>query len=256
MTKLRLAWKVVRKDLTWFGPARTGYDLFIRGLNRCVHCKLILAITLEEAQAIPLDADSAFGWRFFNEAELHELAQNPDNDIREQFLHVALSRGDRCFGALDHGVLASYGWYATMPTEVEGAVLQFPPEYVYAYKAFTHPNHRGKRLHAIGMNQALRHYLRRGYRGFVSCVETNNFASRRSFARLGFQCRGWAAILKLREHRFIHTSAGCRRAGLVFAHPDSLPGGKQPRSTTKPRSLDEVVDEAPFSAPQGVTPAA
>ena len=75
--------------------------------------------------------------------------------------------------------------------------LHFSPEYVYMYKGFTHPNYRGQRLHAIGMNLALQEYLDRGYRGLVSYIESNNFSSLKSAYRVGYRDFGRVAVWKI-----------------------------------------------------------
>src|SRR5437667_315175 len=85
-----------------------------------------------------------------------------------------------------HG--AAYGWYASAATPVApGLVLHFAPGYVYMYKGFTHDLHRGKRLHAIGMTRALQHYRSSGFKGVVSYVESSNFDSLKSCARMGYR---------------------------------------------------------------------
>src|SRR5262249_50981302 len=89
--------------------------------------------------------------------------------------------------------------------------LHFNPEYIYMYKGFTHDNYRGQRLHAIGMNLALREYLNRGYRGLVSYVESNNFASLKSVYRMGYKDFGTVYILKMLGEKLIYSSPGCKK---------------------------------------------
>ena len=65
--------------------------------------------------------------------------------------------------------------------------MHYDRAYRYMYSGYTLPEHRGRRLHAVGLALALRHYADRGYRGLVSCVDRTNYRSRRSCRRLGFR---------------------------------------------------------------------
>ncbi len=107
--------------------------------------------------------------------------------------------------------LAAYGWYSNKPTtlDFEGLRLQFDDKYIYMYKGFTAPEHRGQRLHAIGMTRALEAYLQRGYRGIVSYVEWNNFASLKSCYRMGYRHLGNVVIAGVRGHYILRHDAGC-----------------------------------------------
>ena len=83
-----------------------------------------------------------------------------------------IAAGDECLAIFRGAELAAYGWYSTRPTPAVAPelVLHFAPGYVYQYKGFTLPAHRGYRLHAIGKTRALRHYLEKHYRGLLSYV--------------------------------------------------------------------------------------
>ena len=95
------------------------------------------------------------------------------------------------------------------------------------YKGFTHVGHRGRRLHAIGMTMALQDYLKRGFKGLVSYVESNNFSSLVSVRRMGYEIFGTIFVLQLSGVSLTHASPGCRTRGVRLgrALPASLPGG-------------------------------
>src|SRR5205085_675505 len=117
------------------------------------------------------------------------IRTRPEYEMTEPFLHDAFAKGDECYAILDGSTLAAYGWYSNTPTaiDVPGLVLDFDPAYIYMYKGFAHPHYRGQRLHSIAMTRALDAYLREGFRGFVSYVEWNNFASLKSCYRMGYR---------------------------------------------------------------------
>jgi hypothetical protein len=89
-------------------------------------------------------------------------------------------------------------------------ILHFDDRYIYMYKGFTHVEHRGQRLHAIGMTRALEAYLARGYKGIVSYVEWNNFASLRSCYRMGYTGFGSIIVARILGRYIIHASSGCK----------------------------------------------
>ena len=111
------------------------------------------------------------------------MARDEIYDLDSAFVDRATALGDRCFGFVEGDVLTSYGWYSRRPTEAgHGLVLRFDPAYVYMYKGFTHPKHRGQRLHAIGMAAALEEYTREGAKGAraTSTRRTSRRSSRAS----------------------------------------------------------------------------
>jgi len=213
--------RLIRRDIEYFGPVKTFYDLLVRMINRVVFCKILKGIKVETVNPDYLETDQGFQWQFLSKAQLEELANNPDHDITAGFLQAALEKGDECYGALDGQVLASYGWYSNKPTETSDELtLHFASEYIYMYKGFTHPKYRGKRLHAIGMNRALQEYRNQGYKGLVSYIESNNFSSLKSAHRMGYQGFGRVVILKIGNHPFIYASPGCREYDFCFRETD------------------------------------
>jgi GNAT superfamily N-acetyltransferase len=212
---------LIRKDIEYFGPVKTFCDLLVRAINRVVFFKILKGIKVEAVNPDYLETDQDFQWQFLSKVQLEELADNPDHDIDASFVQAALDKGDECYGAIDGQVLASYGWYSNKPTETSDELtLHFASEYIYMYKGFTHPKYRGKRLHAIGMNRALREYKNQGYKGLISYVEANNFSSLKSAYRMGYQDFGRIVILKTGTRPFIYASPGCREYDFCFRETD------------------------------------
>ncbi len=207
----------VRKTLEQFGVRKTAYDVLLRTINRVAFFKVYRAMVLEEVDQEYLTLEPPMEWRLLDASQLRDFANDPQCDITKAFLDSAIEKGDECLAIFDGQLLASYGWYSRQPTETsDDLTLFFNSEYVYMYKGFTHPEYRGKRLHAIGMNLALREYLSRGYKGLVSYVESNNFSSLKSVYRLGYQDIGLIAAWKLLGRPTIVASRGCRKFDLCF----------------------------------------
>jgi hypothetical protein len=163
--------------------------------------------------------------RFLTESEVWRHAQDPENDLPESFVRRALATGDQCFAILHGGTLANYSWYTKTTNQFSATLrLDFDRSWVYQYRAFTLPTHRGRRLHAIGMTNALVACLERGDRGLLICVDASNKPSMTSCLRMGYRVFGTiysAAPARLFGARrpkrgvlarpFIYHSPGCRR---------------------------------------------
>jgi len=141
-----------------------------------------------------------------------ELARHHEGSygLSAEFLRDASDRGDRCYGLFHAGVLASYGWYTAVPTPIDGHfVLHFDPAYTYMFNGYTAPAYRGLRLHAVGMCQALRAFTEEGKKGLISYVQSNNFASLRSVARMGYRTFGSIYALRVGGVAFSYATKGC-----------------------------------------------
>jgi hypothetical protein len=206
----------VRNSVATLGLAQTLHDLCLKAANRVLLIKILKVMAVERVNAAFLTCPEPYRPMFLDARTLREFSGDPANDIPGVFLEEALSKGDECFGILTGGTLASYGWYSRRPTRIDPPELELHPgdRYVYMYKGFTHPGHRGRRLHAIGMTLALQHYLAQGFRGLVSYVESNNFSSLNSVFRMGYETFGSVYVLKISGIYLRHASAGCRTRGV------------------------------------------
>ena len=207
----------IRENLEHFGVRKSIYDIFVRSINRVVFFKVFNVMRLEQVDPEYLSIEPPLEWRLLDRSQLKDFSQNPECDITPEFLDAAVAKGDECYGVFEGGQLASYGWYSNQPTDTsDDLTLFFNSDYIYMYKGFTHPRYRGQRLHAIGMNLALRKYRKLGYKGLVSYAESNNFSSLKSAYRLGFRDIGRIAVWKFFGRPIIVAGHGCRKFGLFF----------------------------------------
>src|SRR5712691_4338384 len=175
----------IRRSIDTFGVTRTAFDLALRAINRVVLFRVLRGVAIERADQRFLRCDERYRFGRLEEPALRKFATRPEYELSDEFLREAFARGDECYGF-------------------------FSDQYIYMYKGFTHPAHRGQRLHATGMTKALALYLSHGYRGLVSCVEATNFGSLRSCYRMGYADFGTIAILGLGGRCLVCASAGCR----------------------------------------------
>jgi len=213
---VRTAGGRIRNSLATIGLAHTLHDLALRAANRALVIKILRGMTAERVNADYLACREPYRSMFLDEKRLRGFGRDPANDLPESFLDEALAQGDECYGILDGELLAAYGWYSRRPTPIDPPDLLLDPgdRYVYMYKGFTHPGHRGRRLHAIGMTLALQHYLSRGFQGLVSYVESNNFSSLNSVLRMGYEVFGSVYILRAFGIKFTHAGAGWQAHGV------------------------------------------
>lgn len=201
----------VTRKVRRHGAAATLYEAAVRALGTVADFRILRGVSV--ARPDPAFLDCAYDATLLDEAGLRAFARDPENELSAEFLDQALQRGDQCYGIVDRGRLAAYGWYAFGPTPIglPGVVLHYRSGYVYMYKGFTHRDYRGKRLHAIGMTRALAHYLATGYRGIVSYVESTNFDSLKSCFRMGYEAFGTVCLARLPGGWRACSTPGCAR---------------------------------------------
>lgn len=193
------------------GLVSTVHLMLLRLVNLFTPFKILRGLTLKHVDPTFLDYPAHFTPMFLSESQLRHYALDPVNQLPERFIDQAMAKGDQCFGLFDGQVLASYGWYSRQPTPIDPPqlFLHFSTSFVYMYKGFTHHDYRGHRLHAIGMNLALKHYLEQGFEGLVSYVESDNFDSLKSCYRLGYLDVGSIYVIRLFGRYLSVASSGC-----------------------------------------------
>ncbi|MGD9649081.1 MAG: hypothetical protein AB7U73_25445, partial [Pirellulales bacterium] len=157
---------LISSDLRHFGAAKTIYDLACRTVNQVVLAKVFKVMAMRSVRLELLELPPGFRSEFLSEQQLRDYSQDPQCDLSGDFVESALAHGDRCYAVLHGANLVTYSWYSTRPTIAsDGLTIHFGPDYVYGFKAYTHPDYRGRHLHSIEVNRAVQEYLARGYLG-------------------------------------------------------------------------------------------
>ena len=206
---------IVRKALRRLrrhGVANTLYLTCLRLINLVVSFRILRAFRIERPKLEYMPCPPGYASGFASVADLARFARDPENELSPQFIADAVRAGDKCYAIVHGDKLAAYGWCSTRPTPVglPGLVLHFGPGYAYRYKGFTAAQHRGKRLHAVGVTHSLLHFLAKGSRGLVLYVESTNLASLKSCRRTGCEMFGSIYVVRILGRYFTFASRGCK----------------------------------------------
>ena len=228
----RRTWELLRKKLSTLRTecSRFGIGAAVRLVadkvgSRLFGLKVSHVVWLDVEEVVVTAASlPKFAFRFLNADEVAAYARNPANDLDDQFVARAADGRNSCFAALDGDRIAAYGWYARDWIEGEhcdGFGLKMPPEVVYMYKGFTHPDYRGQRLHGAVMGLALKAFTESDVRALISTVEWTNDASLKSCARLGYRRIGVLARARFLGVPWWKTSSKVRERGVEIVTPST-----------------------------------
>ena len=205
----------VRRKLRRHGLPAALYAYGMRAVNSALSFRILRALYLAQANPAFQRCPPGYSAGFASRESLYRFAGQPATELSPEFVDRALSRGDQCFAICDGRSLAAYGWYSFRPTPagVPGMLLHFDPQWVYRYKGFTLPRYRGQRLHGFGTILAHRHYLSRGFCGFVAYVESTNLDSLKACFRAGYRSFGSICVLQGFDRFVTFSTPGCERLG-------------------------------------------
>lgn len=213
---LRRSVASVLENFRRYGLAAAAHDLGCRAAGKLAELHILRGMTvrMRDVKDPRLFDAQGLDARFVRDDELARFACGGVHELSPGFLGEARARGDRCYALFDGEALAAYGWYSSLPTAIDKRfVLHFDAAYTYMYKGYTVPAYRGRRLHAVGMCRALQAFSEEGRAGLVSWVYSNNFASLRSVARMGYRIFGSVYLLRAGGLTFARATRGCRDYG-------------------------------------------
>lgn len=152
--------------------------------------------------------------------ELLTAANDPELDMRPDFVRSALARGDFAIGAFEGGRLIGYAWRSfTVAPHVDGLWVRVECPCHYIYKGFTLPSHRGKRIQVAIPAFSDRYFLEQGYTSEVGIVDVSNFASLSNGKRLGRRKAGYAGYVKWFGRCLPFRTPGAKKIGFELFKP-------------------------------------
>lgn len=149
--------------------------------------------------------------------ELESYIDVPGLELPRWHVEQALANRDKCIGAFLDGKLCSYAWYAERPSTAPNRLTTyFGSDYAYTYKNLTIPEYRGRHIQRWVKNYALTLYQRRGKKGVLVAIDSNNFSSRRTTVSAGAELIGYFAYF-LGKKRYVGFNVkGCKTVGYSF----------------------------------------
>lgn len=222
-----------------YGVGGTWRDLRFRLINRFVDYRHIVVMIANDGRTCHVSRCAGYDARFLENSEVWRLSEEVAHQLPVDFVSAALDRGDRCHAVFDAaGALAAYAWFATGPSALdEHYDVHFHPGWVYMYKAFVLPQHRGRRINGWGVAEAVRQYCAKGYEGVISCVLAHNGASLKSMRRMGFRTIGDVYLLRAAGYNKARSSRGCASHGFAIT-PHSASAQRTPTSEADRSKID------------------
>jgi len=161
--------------------------------------------------------------------KLLDAAADPALDMEPDFVRAALARGDLAFGAFDGDRLIAYVWRTfTAAPHQKGLWVRVDRPRHYAYKAFTLPPYRGKRIHIALSLLCDKYFIERGYTAEVGFSEISNYPSIAAAEFLGRRRVGFAGYVKCFGRRISFRTSGVKKLGFEFFEPPRHPGSTIP----------------------------
>jgi hypothetical protein len=175
--------------------------------------------------------------------ELLKAAEDPDLDMEPEFARAALQRGDVVFGAFYGDRLVTYAFrsISALPhAEDHDVWARGRRPYVLAYKGYTRPLWRGKRLHAAVARCSDAYFLERGYTAEVNFIELTNFSSVRQSRFMERKQIGYFGYISWFGHVIPFRSPVVKKMGIELFKPrpregaESAADGYHLPATSKP----------------------
>lgn len=200
----------VRRHGLW----NTLQELALRFAAKALGVRVLRGLVLETTPAQP-EVPAGLAHGFQAPRALRRFASDPANEMSPFFVADAVARGDRCYAICNGPMPVFTSWYSRRPTAIgtAGLVLHFDPQYVYMYKAYTQPAHRGQRLYQAAVSRVFAHFAAKGARGFLSYVDATNLASLKSLRRMGYRVFGSIYVVRLFGRHFTFATSGCTPFG-------------------------------------------
>ena len=212
------------------GPGGFFFYLCYRLVNRFTRLRIFRMVILDISAPVDnqLGRLGAYRHGLFKPQDLERYADDPDNDLSREFLEYAAAQGDTCYATFEGDKLVSYCWNSQKPTAIEdGLHIEYRPGYIYRYKEYTRPSHRGRRISTFARAESLCVSAVSGVKGYAGYVEADNFVSYRALQRSGHMFPGFVIVLGDGAAPWIWHSPAAKEWGfrVVSTEPGMPPRG-------------------------------
>lgn len=213
INKFRSAATLVRR----FGILAPLHSSISRILERIVGYRRFNVIILERGALRPFNERSGtrLSSRLATRGDLESLIAQGDWGITEEKL-AWMQCGYLCFLCEVDGRTAGYTWAHDQETAelIQGLSISVPPDLIYNFDGFTHPDYRGFGLQGFRHHSVLGHSAWDSKRGLLGYVVARNYSSRKGQAKSGYSTIGVIRMMKLGERLLTFFSSGLGRLGI------------------------------------------
>src|SRR5262245_10741873 len=212
----------VRAKMSRWGFGRTLFAGFMSCLRACarVHIYRVKLLPLAPRSVGPPQLPGGISLCIVPPPALLDAANDPELDMDSGFVRAAIARGDVTFGAFDGDQLIAYVWRPIgAAPDADGLWVKVDPPYHYAYKAFTLPAYRGKRIHIALSLLSDDYFLERGYTAELGMSEIRNFSGMAAAASIARRRVGFAGYVKWFGRAVPFRTAGVKRIGFELFEP-------------------------------------
>lgn len=198
------------------GPRRAAYRAAYILANKPAAISVFDCLRLrpEDVNQELASPTEAYECRFLAADEVQGSLEALDA-IGRRVAREAMERDDLCYAVLSAGRPVNLGFYARRATPVlNDLMVHFAPPYWYMYGGYTDPEHRGRRLHALGVLRASLELFGHGVPALVTLYERTNYRSMVSALRMGWRPCGTLYRVGAGGWMRVGRSAGARAIGM------------------------------------------
>ncbi len=192
------------RDFARLGAFNYFLDIGYRLVNKFIECRLLINYHFDAD--LTITPPESIQW-FCGDA-IAQLA-NRDMGIHREWLVTAVHDNQRAAAYFDEqGILKSYFWFSDVPVRTSAKYIAgVSSDYFYGYKAYTHPDVRGRGLFSRLVERTRFEAAKEGKKGIFTHVEVNNFASRKAHLNASGCFAGFHLLVKIGPFNRVFSSA-------------------------------------------------
>jgi hypothetical protein len=212
-----------------------------RWVRKLIPLRVLVVVmhAVDGVKPVVVEHGDSLSARFLSPQSVRDCARDGDRWFSSAFASEALAGGDRCFGVFEGSSLLHCCWYSSRATPaLSDLLVSVGSRYLYAYKAYTDIEHRGRGLHRYGAAAAAAQLAAEGdICGIVAYIEASNVSSLVSSKTLGDDFLGFVVLCTIAGTIRSVATRGCARVGFTIHRHAQISGSLDLR--------DEALKQAP-----------
>ena len=198
------------------GPVKTALRYLYNELRRLIDFEVCV---VQASSGAPYTWPDVQGYKT-RVVEQTEFLEKWSEELKQDDLAWPFQRGDVCTASVCQDEIVGFNFYTFQDTIVrDGLTFRVPQGYVYSFKSFTAPSHRGRKLEPDRWKASRAHRNRVLGKDPKSIfyINVTNLESLAANKMSKSSTLGYAAYALLFERLLIFNSPGCKRHKTGFA---------------------------------------